>query len=89
MPRGRVVERTICGETLLVPVSGAAAGARVYPVNETARLIWRCVSGGGTIRDAAGMLTERFELEMDEALVDASDCVRVFMEDSLLEEQDE
>lgn len=85
---GRVVVRTIGDQTLLVPVGGASAGACVYPVNETALLVWRCLSEGGTIREAAGMLTERFEVAMEEAMSDAAECARAFMEDLLLEEQD-
>lgn len=85
--RGRVVTRTIGGETLLVPVSGAAAGACVYPVNATALAVWNSLSAGGTLRQAAEALAEQFDVAIPEALADSAECARVFVADRLLEEQ--
>lgn len=82
-----MVVRTLGQETLLVPISGAAAGARVYPVNAAALTVWTCLSAGGTVRRAAELLTERFTVSFEEALTDSAECAQAFIEDSLLEEQ--
>jgi hypothetical protein len=82
------VVRTIGDETLLVPVSGFPAGARVYPVNPTALTIWNCLSEGGTICRAAERLAERFAVpSLKEALADSEACARAFVAESLLEEK--
>lgn len=85
-PVGRVVVRTIGDETLLVPVSGPPAGARVYPVNPTARVVWDSLSSGDTLGRSAERLSERFEVpSMPEALADCEACARAFVAESLLE----
>ncbi len=84
--RGRVVVRTIGTDTLLVPVSGPPAGARVYPVNATALTVWNCLSEGGTVRRAAAALTECFAVpSAEQALADSAACARTFVAESLLE----
>jgi len=86
-PGGRVVVRKLGDETLLVPISGAAAGARVYPVNAEALTVWNCLAAGGTVHRAAERLTEQFAVTMEEALTDSIDCARAFAADALLEVQ--
>lgn len=87
-PIGRIVVRTIGDEILLVPVSGPPAGARVYPVNPSARAIWDSLSAGEPVSRAAERLTERFEVpSMEEALADCESCARAFVAESLLEEK--
>ncbi len=83
---GKVVVRTIGEDILLVPVEGPAAGARVYPVNETARVVWSVLAGGGTVDQAAAALGDRFAVSEEEARADAEDCARMFLEEELLEE---
>ena len=70
--QGRVVVRRIGTDTLLVPVSGPAAGGRVYPVNATAECAWGCLSKGGTPAQAAARVETQFEVDGKKAL---SDCV--------------
>ncbi len=82
---GRVVVRKIGGDTLLVPVSGTAAGGRVYPVNETAEVVWACLAGGGTVRQAADALMARYDVAEDQALADCGECVQVFLDEGLIE----
>jgi hypothetical protein len=85
---GRVVVRSIGDETLLVPVNGPPAGARVYPVNPTALAVWRCLAAGGSVRQAAGVLAQRFAVpSFRQALTDCESCAQAFVEESLLEEQ--
>lgn len=85
-PVGRVVVRTIGDEVLLVPVSGPPAGARVYPVNPTARAIWDSLSAGETVSRATERLAERFEVPSKAAaLADCEACARAFVAESLLE----
>ena len=85
-PLGQTVIRRIGDDTLLVPVSGPPAGGRVYPVNETALIVWQCLSDGGTVLRAAEMLCEQFEeTSLQQALADCQDCAQAFVEELLLE----
>lgn len=83
---GRVVVRRIGTDTLLVPVSGPAAGGRVFPVNPSAECIWNCLSTGGTPSEAAARLRERFEVGESEALSDCVDCARQLRDQQLIQE---
>ena len=85
--RGRVVVRRIGADSLLVPVSGAAAGGNVYPVNETALCVWNCISSGGTARQAARQLTASYRVTEPQALIDCRACIQAFLEESLIEAQ--
>jgi hypothetical protein len=85
-PIGRIVVRTIGDEILLVPVSGPPAGARVYPVNPTARILWDSLSAGEPVSRAAERLVASFDApSMAEALADCEACARAFVSESLLE----
>ena len=82
---GRVVIRRIGEDTLLVPVSGTAAGGLVYPVNETAEVVWTCLADGGTAGQAADALVARYEVSPDQAVADCEACVQVFLDEGLIE----
>lgn len=85
-PIGRIVVRTIGDETLLVPVSGPPAGARVYPVNPTARVIWDSLSAGEPVSRTAERLVASFDApSMEETLADCEACAKAFVAESLLE----
>ncbi len=83
--KGRVVLRRIGTDTLLVPVSGLAAGGRVFPVNQTAECIWTCLTQGGTPAEAAGQMVAQYNVEPEEALADCLACVETFCEEQLME----
>ncbi len=83
--RGKVVIRHLGDDTLLVPVSGAAAGGRVYPLNKTAEEVWSCLVAGGTPAGAATQLCTRYEVSAEQALNDCRACVRAFVDERLLE----
>ena len=82
---GRVVMRTIGEDTLLVPVSGDVAGVRVFPLNETAEVVWRCLSDGGSVREAAEALMDCYDVSLSEAQTDSEECVRVLLDERLIE----
>ena len=84
---GRIVIRRIAEEVLLVPISGPAAGACVYPVNPTALSVWECLAGGGTVSEAAAGLVERFGATPDQAIEDSAACAGAFVAESLLRER--
>lgn len=84
--KGRVVLRRIGTDTLLVPVSGRAAGGRVFPVNATAECIWNCLSQGGTPAEAADRMVEQFNVDREEALADCLSCAAMLCEEQLVEE---
>ena len=84
-PRGRVVLRRIGVDLLLVPVNGPAAGGRVYPINETARLIWEGLAAGETVKRTAQRLSAQYPVAETEALADCLACARSFLDESLLE----
>lgn len=84
---GRVVVRRIAEDVLLVPISGPAAGACVYPVNRTALAIWECLSVGGTLAEAAERLVHEFGAAPEEAQADCAACAQSFMAESLLRER--
>ena len=83
---GKVVLRKIGDEVLLVPVSGPAAGGRVYPLNETARMIWDGLSAGVDCDQIADRLANTFDVSRDQALADCADCALMMVAESLLEE---
>jgi len=82
---GKVVLRRMGGDTLLVPVSGEAAGGRVYPLNKTAEEVWSCLVDGGTPASAAAQLSQRYAVSEEQALKDCQSCVRAFVDEKLLE----
>ena len=83
---GRVVVRKIGTDILLVPVSGPAAGGRVFPVNKTAECIWRCLSEGATALEAARELTRKYNVEEQEAFSDCVECAEQLLAENLLAE---
>ncbi len=83
---GKVVLRKIGDEVLLLPVSGPAAGGRVYPLNETARIIWDGLSAGVDCDQIADRLAGIFAVPRDQAFADCIDCARMMVEESLLDE---
>jgi len=83
---GRVVLRRIGTDTLLVPVSGLAAGGRVFPVNPTAECVWSCLSAGGTPAEAAAQIADQFGGDPAEALADCIACAQTLCDEQLLEE---
>ena len=82
---GKVVIRRIGSDTLLVPVSGPAAGGRVFPVNESALTVWNGLLDGGTVRSAADALVEQYGIEREQALADSRECAERFAGEELLE----
>jgi hypothetical protein len=83
---GRVVIRRIGSDTLLVPVSGPAAGGRVFPVNESALTVWESVAGGASVQSATEVLAERYALPAGEAREDCLACLETFLKEGLVEE---
>lgn len=81
----KVVIRTIGDDILLVPVGGSAAGVRVYPLNETAEVVWRCLSTGGSVPEAADALVALFDVSKVQALADSQECADVFLDELLIE----
>ncbi len=86
---GRVVVRRIAEDILLVPISGPAAGACVYPVNPTALAVWECLSAGGTLAEAAERLVRQFGATPAQSLEDSAACAESFLAESLLREAGE
>ncbi len=84
---GKVVLRQIGDEFLLVPVSGAAAGGRVYPVNESAKEIWLAFQAGNTFGEVVQSLVDMFDVDEAEARADCAVCVELFLSEKLLEER--
>ncbi len=81
---GRIVIRTIGGESLLVPISGAIAGQCVYPLNETAKVVWECLNANQNLREIIAELTRRFEVSATEAETDCRDLLRAFQNEGLI-----
>jgi len=83
---GRVVMRKIGDETLLVPVSGPVSGGRVYPINETARLIWEGLSGGLDAGRIVERLVQAYAVSSEEAAADCAAFIKAMVSEALLEE---
>lgn len=81
---GRVVTRKIGSDVLLVPVSGPSAGGRVFPVNESALVVWNALVDGASLRDAAGALVAKYGIDEETALADSEACARCFLKEKLL-----
>jgi len=87
-PCGRVVVRKIGSDTLLVPVSGPASGGRVFPVNDSAMVVWDCLTEGGTVREASEALIACYSLDPAVALEDSKACIDTFLSEGLLEKKE-
>jgi hypothetical protein len=83
---GRVVMRKIGEETLLVPISGPASGGRVYPINETARIIWDGLSEGFDVGQIATRLVGIYDVPAEQAHADCMACAEAMVGEALLEE---
>lgn len=84
---GRVVVRRIGSDTLLVPVSGPAAGGRVFPVNDSALCVWNSLAEGGTVCAASEALVEQYGIDPKQALADSRECAGDFLNEGLIEEK--
>jgi hypothetical protein len=72
-PSNQVVERTIREERILVPIGGHAEELdALYNLNEVAGLIWEGASGGLTVDQIADQVADRFDVDRDQALADAT-----------------
>ncbi len=88
-PVGRVVERRIGADRLLVPVSGLMAHRdRVFPVNETGQTIWAVLSTGRSLGDAADEVVRLFKVERDVALTDCAAFAEELEKGMLLEREE-
>ena len=83
-PNGRVVVRRIGEDTLLVPVSGSAAGGRVFPVNESALTVWTRLCEGGSVQSVIDSVVAHYGIEEREAAEDVQACVERMLADDLL-----
>ncbi len=86
-PQGRVVVRRIGEDILLVPVSGPAAGGRVFPINETAFRIWEALADGATVEAIASTIAETYSVPIETARTDCTHCLSVLLEEQLIEEE--
>ncbi len=86
-PCGKVVVRKIGGDVLLVPVSGPAAGGRVFPINDSALVVWNSLTEGEKVCAAAGKLVREYGIDEKMALADSRECVERFVAEKLLEEK--
>ena len=84
---GRVVTRRIGSDSLLVPVSGVAAGENaVFPVNEVGLFIWNQLVEGHDVQETVAALVRSFDVDTEEARADCEDYLRRLLEANLLEE---
>lgn len=88
--KGRVVLRRIGKDVLLVPVSGpaAAGGGRVYPLNETAEIIWGHLVAGTDISRIVCDLKKRYDVPPSRIEADVEECIKTFLDEDLLERID-
>ncbi len=83
-PVGRMAIRTIGGESLLVPISGAVAGRCLYPLNETANAVWECLDANLSLREIIAELTRRFDVDPAEAEADCRALVDLLQAEGLV-----
>jgi hypothetical protein len=65
-----VVARTIAGETILVPVRRRAQEMGLFTLNGVATFVWEALDGVRSLREIAGEVSSRFEVDPAQALAD-------------------
>jgi hypothetical protein len=65
---GEFVTRSVAGETIVVPIrAGVGDLDSIYTFNEVGSVIWSLIDGATTTGDIVDIVTDRFEVEAEEA----------------------
>jgi hypothetical protein len=68
-----VVNRTIAGETILVPIKNHTGNlGSIYTLNEVGGLIWQMIDGNTPLQKIVESVVATYEITVDEALQDVS-----------------
>jgi len=84
---GRVVERDIRGERILVPLAGSMEALdSIYTLNRTAASIWDGAGEGLSDDELAGRLVSAFDVSASRAHDDVDEVLHALLEMGALEE---
>jgi hypothetical protein len=82
-----VVERSIAGESFLIPVCGTPVEMEnIFVLNELGAFIWRRLDGGSALSDIVGAIREQYDVAREEAESDLSDLIKRMLAAGLIEE---
>ena len=83
-----VVHREVAGETFLVPVRGHLADlGELFVLNEVGCWIWTRLEDACTFEELVRDLTAEFDVDMDQARIDAGLFVQQLVDAGLVEER--
>lgn len=83
----KIVARKSGDEYILVPITDNVANMEaVYTMNETAAFIWDNIDGVKTTGDIAVLLSEEYEVDMDQAMSDITDLVNDLVKHNIVSE---
>jgi hypothetical protein len=81
-----IANRTIAGESFLVPVCGQPADMeKIFVLNPVAAFIWKHLDGEHTIADLLGTIVEQFAVDREQARLDSVEFIERLLEQNLLE----
>ena len=85
--RERIVERSIAGESFLIPVCGTPVEMEnIFVLNELGAFIWRRLDGGSTLSGIIDAIQEQYEVTRAEAESDLGGLIERMLAAGLIEE---
>lgn len=82
-----VVERSIAGESFLIPVCGTPVEMdNIFVLNELGAFIWRRLDGRSTLDDMVGAILDQYEVTRAEAESDLGGLIEKLLAAGLIEE---
>jgi len=82
-----VVERSIAGESFLIPVCGTPVEMEnIFVLNEMGAFIWQRLDGGSKLADIVGAMLDQYEVSREEAESDLGGLIERMLAAGLIEE---
>ncbi len=85
--RESVVERSIAGESFLIPICGTPVEMEnIFVLNELGAFIWQRLDGGSKLDDIVGDILDQYEVTREEAESDLGGLIERMLAAGLIEE---
>lgn len=83
--KDEIVNRSIAGETILVPIKGRLADMqRIFTLNPVADFIWKNCDGIKSIEDICDGILENFEIDREQADADIREFIGELLKEGLI-----
>ena len=85
--KDKIAGRSIAGESFLIPVCGQPAGMEnIFVLNPLADFIWQRLDGERSLEAIVAEIIENYDVEGEQASVDAVDFIGRLLKNDLIEE---